>query len=101
MTALAGKVLFGSDAPNTGLTVTQLLDGLRAAGLPAAAWAALTGGTARRLVGEVRMAWFWARLRSDGPQNSPAPRVTVVAASLPRPWPPPCAPASEAAWCAA
>jgi predicted TIM-barrel fold metal-dependent hydrolase len=55
LTALAGKVLFGSDAPNTGLTVTQLLDGLPGAELPPAAWAALTGGTARRLVGEVRV----------------------------------------------
>ena len=54
LTALAGKVLFGSDAPNTGLTVTQLLDSLPGAELPPAAWAALTGGTARRLVGDVR-----------------------------------------------
>ena len=54
LTALAGKLLFGSDAPNTGLTVTQLLDGLDGPGLPAEAWAALTGGTARRLVGDVR-----------------------------------------------
>jgi hypothetical protein len=54
LTALAGKLLFGSDAPNTGLTVTQLLDGLDGSGLPAEAWAALTGGTARRLVGDVR-----------------------------------------------
>jgi hypothetical protein len=35
--------------------VTQLLDGLPGAELPPAAWAALTGGTARRLVGEVRV----------------------------------------------
>ncbi len=55
LTALAGKLLFGSDAPNTGLTVTQLLDGLDGPGLPAEAWAALTGGTARRLVGDVRV----------------------------------------------
>jgi hypothetical protein len=54
LTALAGKLLFGSDAPNTGLTVTQLLDGLDGPGLPPATWAALTGGTARRLVGDVR-----------------------------------------------
>jgi predicted TIM-barrel fold metal-dependent hydrolase len=54
LTALAGKVLFGSDAPNTGLTVTQLLDGLVGLDLPAQAWAALTGGVARRLISEVR-----------------------------------------------
>jgi uncharacterized protein len=51
---LAGKLLFGSDAPNTGLTVTQLLDGLAGPDLPQQAWAALTGGTARRLIGDVR-----------------------------------------------
>jgi uncharacterized protein len=54
LTALAGKVLFGSDAPNTGLTVTQLLDGLAGPDLPAEAWAALTGRAARRLISEVR-----------------------------------------------
>lgn len=54
LTALAGKLLFGSDAPNTGLTVTRLLDGLAAPDLPAGAWAALTGGTARRLISDVR-----------------------------------------------
>jgi uncharacterized protein len=54
LSALAGKLLFGSDAPNTGLTVTQLLDGLDGGQLPERAWAALTGGTARRLVGDVR-----------------------------------------------
>ena len=54
LTALAGKLLFGSDAPNTGLTVTQLLAGSGGADLPAEAWAALTQGTARRLIGDVR-----------------------------------------------
>jgi hypothetical protein len=54
LSALAGKLLFGSDAPNTGLTVTRLLDGLDGGRLPERAWAALTGGTARRLVGDVR-----------------------------------------------
>jgi predicted TIM-barrel fold metal-dependent hydrolase len=54
LTALAGKLLFGSDAPNTGLTVTQLLDGLAGPDLPQQAWAALTGGTARHLIGDVR-----------------------------------------------
>jgi hypothetical protein len=54
LSALAGKLLFGSDAPNTGLTVTQLLDGLGGGKLPERAWAALTGGTARRLISDVR-----------------------------------------------
>jgi len=54
LTALAGKLLFGSDAPNTGLTVTQLLDGLAGPDLPPEAWAALTGGTARGLISDVR-----------------------------------------------
>jgi predicted TIM-barrel fold metal-dependent hydrolase len=54
LSALAGKLLFGSDAPNTGLTVTELLDRLDGGQLPERAWAALTGGTARRLVGDVR-----------------------------------------------
>jgi uncharacterized protein len=56
LAALAGKLLFGSDAPNTGLTVSGLLAGLAEAdgGLPAAARAAITGGTARRLLSEVR-----------------------------------------------
>jgi hypothetical protein len=54
LSALAGKLLFGSDAPNTGLTVTQLLDGLDGGKLPERAWAALTGGTARRLISDVR-----------------------------------------------
>jgi len=54
LTTLAGKLLFGSDAPNTGLTVTHLLDGLAGPDLPQQAWAALTGGTARCLIGDVR-----------------------------------------------
>lgn len=54
LTALAGKLLFGSDAPNTGLTVTQLLGGLTGPDLPAEAWTALTSGTARRLIRDVR-----------------------------------------------
>jgi predicted TIM-barrel fold metal-dependent hydrolase len=54
LTALAGKLLFGSDAPNTGLTVTRLLDGLAGPDLPPEAWAALTGGTARGLIRDVR-----------------------------------------------
>ena len=71
LAALAGKLLFGSDAPNTGLTVSDLLAGLaglagpagladadgdvgRDGGLPEEARAAITGGTARRLLSEVR-----------------------------------------------
>jgi uncharacterized protein len=56
LAALAGKVLFGSDAPNTGLAVSSLLAGLAEAdgGIPAEAWAAITGGTARRLLSEIR-----------------------------------------------
>ncbi|HUY52640.1 MAG TPA: amidohydrolase family protein [Streptosporangiaceae bacterium] len=51
---LADKLLFGSDAPNTGLTATQLLDGLAHPDVPGTARAAITGGTARRLIREVR-----------------------------------------------
>ncbi len=55
LTELAGKLLFGSDAPNAGMTVTQLLDGLAGPDLAAQVWAALTGGTARRLIRDVRI----------------------------------------------
>ena len=56
LAALAGKVLFGSDAPNTGLTASGLLAGLAGAdgGLSEADRAAITGGTARRLIADVR-----------------------------------------------
>lgn len=60
LAAVAGKVLFGSDAPNTGLSVSSLLAGLADAdahgdgGLTAADQAAITGGTARRLIEDVR-----------------------------------------------
>lgn len=55
LAALAGKVLFGSDAPNTALAVSQLLDGLTADGLPGSAREAIFGGTARRLQTEIRI----------------------------------------------
>ena len=58
LAAVAGKVLFGSDAPNTGLSVPSLLAGLAGAdgdgGLTAAGRAAITGGTAQRLIAGVR-----------------------------------------------
>ena len=58
LAAVAGKVLFGSDAPNTGLSVSSLLAGLAGAdgdgGLTAAGRAAITGGTAQRLIAGVR-----------------------------------------------
>jgi predicted TIM-barrel fold metal-dependent hydrolase len=57
LAAVPGKVLFGSDAPNTGLTVSGLLAGLAGqadGGLTAEARAAITGGTARRLLSDVR-----------------------------------------------
>ena len=60
LAAVAGKVLFGSDAPNTGLSVSSLLAGLAEAvgdgdgGLTAADQAAITGGTAQRLIADVR-----------------------------------------------
>jgi uncharacterized protein len=60
LAAAAGKVLFGSDAPNTGLSVSSLLAGLAGAAgdgdgaLSAEARAAITGGTAQRLIAGVR-----------------------------------------------
>jgi uncharacterized protein len=54
LAALAGKLLFGSDAPNTGLTVTQLLAGLDHLQLSEQAQAAIIGGTARRLIAAVQ-----------------------------------------------
>ncbi len=55
LAALAGKLLFGSDAPNTGWTAARLLDRLAGAPLAEEARAAITGGTARRLLSEVRV----------------------------------------------
>ncbi len=49
---LAPRLLFGSDAPNTGCDVATLLSGLGALGLSDDAYAAITGGTARSLVAE-------------------------------------------------
>ena len=55
LAALAGKVLYGSDAPNTALLVTRLLDGLAADGIPAPARELITGGNARRLQADIRV----------------------------------------------
>jgi predicted TIM-barrel fold metal-dependent hydrolase len=50
---LASKLLFGSDAPNTALSIEQCLAHIRGFGLEPAAEAAILGGTARRLLSEV------------------------------------------------
>lgn len=55
LAALAGKVLYGSDAPNTALPVTRLLDRLAADGVPDGARELITGGNARRLQAEIRV----------------------------------------------
>jgi uncharacterized protein len=51
--AQSGRVLFGSDAPNTGRRVTQGLEWLESLGLPPATLAAILGGAARRLTARV------------------------------------------------
>ncbi|MDQ2729221.1 MAG: amidohydrolase family protein [Actinomycetota bacterium] len=52
--AVGHKVLFGSDAPNTFVTVTESLAWLAGMGLDPAVHAAVTGGNARRLQAEIR-----------------------------------------------
>ena len=52
---LAPKLLFGSDCPNTAVTVTESLASLDAHGLDATVLAAIRGGNARRLQAEVRI----------------------------------------------
>jgi uncharacterized protein len=54
LAALAGKLLFGSDAPNTGLAAADLLATLDRPEITEQARMAISGGTARRLIGEVR-----------------------------------------------
>lgn len=49
---LPDRFLLGTDAPNTCLPASAVLDRLDDMGLPAEAWAAVTGGTARRLLGD-------------------------------------------------
>jgi predicted TIM-barrel fold metal-dependent hydrolase len=48
--AVAGKLLFGSDAPNTGVRAGELLRRIRSLPVPAATIDDITGGTARRLL---------------------------------------------------
>ncbi len=50
---LAGKILFGSDAPNIALRVEDCIAHIRGFGLSEAQTAAILGGNARRLVSEV------------------------------------------------
>ncbi len=52
--ALADRLLFGSDCPNTAVSVTESLDSLERLGLSAPALAAIRDGNARRLQGEIR-----------------------------------------------
>jgi predicted TIM-barrel fold metal-dependent hydrolase len=54
---VASKLLFGSDAPNTGIAAGDLLAAVRSLPIPADVIEAITGGTARRL---------GARLVADG-----------------------------------
>lgn len=49
----AGRILLGSDCPNTALDYDALLGWLSRAELSPDAWAAITGGTARRLLSPV------------------------------------------------
>lgn len=52
--AVGDKVLFGSDAPNTFVTVTDSLAWVAGMGLDPTVHAAVTGGNARRLQAEIR-----------------------------------------------
>jgi predicted TIM-barrel fold metal-dependent hydrolase len=52
--ALAGKLLFGSDAPSTAVPAGEALAALRDLGLSGEALTEITGGTARRLQDAVR-----------------------------------------------
>lgn len=51
---LSGRLLLGSDAPNTPITSLQVRAGVEALGLSPAAEAAIIGGTARRLQEQIR-----------------------------------------------
>ncbi len=50
---LAHKLLFGSDAPNTALTIQQCLDHIRSFNLSPASESAIMGDTARRLFSQI------------------------------------------------
>jgi predicted TIM-barrel fold metal-dependent hydrolase len=50
---VADRLLFGSDAPNTSFTVAEALAGLDRLGLGPEQRAAVTGGTARRLLADI------------------------------------------------
>lgn len=52
---VAGRLLFGSDAPNTQVTVTEALAGLDRLGLDGEALAAVQGRTARRLQADLKV----------------------------------------------
>jgi uncharacterized protein len=54
LATIADRVLFGSDAPNTAVTVTELLAHLDGLGLDADAIAGIREGNARRLQAEIR-----------------------------------------------
>jgi uncharacterized protein len=54
LTRYAERLLFGSDAPNTGVRIPDLVDGWRRRDIPAEARSAILGGNARRLVAGVR-----------------------------------------------
>jgi predicted TIM-barrel fold metal-dependent hydrolase len=51
---LAGRLLFGTDAPNTELTVTRCREHVESFALAPEAQAAVLGGNARRLIADVR-----------------------------------------------
>ncbi len=51
---VATRLLFGSDCPNTAVTVTEGLDALDRLQPSEAALAAIRGGNARRLQAEIR-----------------------------------------------
>jgi hypothetical protein len=51
---VAGKLLLGSDAPNTGVRVGDQLAAVRSWPLPAGTLEKVAGGTARRLVSALR-----------------------------------------------
>ena len=50
---MAGKLLLGSDTPNTGLRATVVVEQVRSWGLDARDEAAVLGGTAARLQSEI------------------------------------------------